>query len=108
MIGSLPSCLGRDLSGYQPSWILLENRLQSSNGTKEDHFERVLELRSIFRKGVYWSKDLNKGEIVKHTDLVFLKPVKGLDVVDYESILGRVTTRRVKARDAVVWEDLNP
>jgi N,N'-diacetyllegionaminate synthase len=82
--------------------------LQSSNGTKEDHFERVLELRSIFRKGVYWSKDLNEGEIVKHTDLVFLKPVKGLDVVDYQSILGRVTTRRVKAREAIVWEDLNP
>jgi N-acetylneuraminate synthase len=57
---------------------------EKSNRTKQQHFDEVEQLRSLFRKGVYWSKNLKPGEKVSKGDLKFLKPVSEIDVIDYE------------------------
>lgn len=75
------------------SWLVdfaaVAEVLRVSDGTKTQHFNRVAELRSIFRKGVYWNAHLPKGTVISENHLRFLKPIRGFDVIDYESLLGK-------------------
>jgi N-acetylneuraminate synthase len=75
------------------SWLVefaaVSDILRKSTGTKIEHFNRVAELRTIFRKGVYWNSHLPKGTVVSEAHLRFLKPVRGVDVINYESLLGK-------------------
>lgn len=75
------------------SWLVefatISDVLRRSAGTKIEHFNRVAELRTIFRKGVYWNTHLLKGAVVSEAHLKFLKPVRGVDVIDYEFLLGK-------------------
>jgi N,N'-diacetyllegionaminate synthase len=81
--------------------------MKSSVGTKPIHFDRVSQLRQLFRKGIYWSRDIEPGEEIQLQDLKFLKPVRGIDVVNYELILGKKTNKSVKAFSPANWDDLD-
>jgi sialic acid synthase SpsE len=81
--------------------------LRKSTGNKMDHFERVKDLRKIFRKGVYWSSDLTKGTIVSKEHLKFLKPVMFVDVVDYEELIGQKLLVDVFIDNPVRPEDIS-
>lgn len=87
--------------GYRNSFAIMKE----GKGTKEEHFKRVQALQSIFRKGVYWAKDLPSGTQVEMHHLRFLKPVKGIDVVDYKRLLGLTTIDVVNKNNPVQWRD---
>jgi N-acetylneuraminate synthase len=80
--------------------------LQESNGTKDLHFERVSELRKLFRKGVYWATSLPARTQVELKHLKFLKPATNIDVVNYELLLGKLTRVAVSVEEPVDESDL--
>jgi len=57
-----------------------------------------------FRRGVYYSKKLNKGSIIKEEDLVCLRPNSGLDARYYKKIIGLKLKRNINALSKI---DLN-
>jgi N-acetylneuraminate synthase len=65
------------------------SELRNARGTKDQHFEFVKELRPLFRKGIYWARNMKAGEKVEFGDLLFLKPVRGVDVIDFENFIGK-------------------
>ena len=75
--------------------------MKTSRIKKDDYFAVSETMRSIFRKGIYWSKDLNSGDVVKDSDLIYRKPVNGFDAKDFEKILGRKLLRDVTSHDPV-------
>lgn len=81
--------------------------LRNSTGTKIEHFNRVEELRTIFRKGVYWNSHLPEGTVVNEAHLKFLKPVKGVDAINYESLLGKTTCIEVFPGEPVKLNQLS-
>lgn len=89
------------ISGYRDSFAIMKE----SKGSKEEHFKRVQTLQSIFRKGVYWAENLPPGTRVEMHHLRFLKPVKGIDVVDYQRLLGLTTINAVNKNDPALWRD---
>jgi len=83
----------------------LFTHLKSSSRSKDVHFQEVETLRSLFRKGVYWSRTMSAGEIVKIDDFCFLKPVVEIDVVDYELFLGKRLANDVTKNNPVRKQD---
>jgi N-acetylneuraminate synthase len=79
---------------------------EKSNRTKQQHFEEVESLRSLFRKGAYWSRALKPGEKVTLEDLSFLKPVAEIDVIDYEKLLGLTIAHETSEGSPVKWSDI--
>jgi sialic acid synthase SpsE len=81
--------------------------LHASSGTKSEHFERVEQLRSIFRKGVYWNESLPKGTVIDKNHLKFLKPVRSIDVIDYEVLIGKTLEVEVSSGEPVKFDQLS-
>jgi N-acetylneuraminate synthase/N,N'-diacetyllegionaminate synthase len=48
-----------------------------------------------FRRGVYVNKNLKIGHIIKLSDLVFLRPNHGVDVRDFEKLIGKKTISKI-------------
>ncbi len=53
--------------------------------------------RKIFRKGIYWAKDQNVGEIVDLDSFSFLKPSNDVDSIHFEAFLGKKLSRKVQS-----------
>ena len=51
--------------------------------------------------GSYLNKDLNKGQIIKKEDLVFLRPVVGTDSRKYSEVIGSKVLKDVKSLNAI-------
>jgi N,N'-diacetyllegionaminate synthase len=75
--------------------------------SKEFLFEQSIEMRRIFRKGIYWSMDMKKGEKVKLEHLLFRKPAMEIDSIDFESVLGKFITKEVFQMDPVRKTDIS-
>jgi N-acetylneuraminate synthase/N,N'-diacetyllegionaminate synthase len=58
-----------------------------------------------FRKAVYVSRDMTKGEVVRDDDLVCLRPLRGICASKRETILGKIVKKEIKAFDVLSWED---
>ena len=54
---------------------------------------------SSFRRGVYFHRDMIKGEVVKENDLVFLRPNNGISAIDYKLLIGRKCKKSILALD---------
>ncbi len=74
--------------------------------TRDDLYNQSKDYRTLFRKGVYFSKDLLQGYEIKYEDLVFLKPSKFIDAIDFEKILGKKLRTEVCKGTAVQWDHL--
>jgi N,N'-diacetyllegionaminate synthase len=78
--------------------------------SKGELFANASETRKLFRKGVYWAGSFAAGHICTFEDLKFLKPVAGIDSIDFESILGKKLVMGVSSLQPVdknqfeVWE----
>jgi N,N'-diacetyllegionaminate synthase len=92
----------KSLVEFSKMCVLFEN----SKRTKQQHFEEVEPLRSLFRKGAYWSRALKPGEKVTLEDLRFLKPVGEIDVIDYEKLLGQTVAQETSEGSPVKWSDI--
>ena len=50
-----------------------------------------------FRRGIYYKKDLKKGEKIKKNFLTFLRPNHGIDVRNYQKIIGKKVSANIEA-----------
>ena len=68
---------------------LIDNRNTMS---KKEAFNK-----KIAKKSIYFSKNLEKNQIIKKRDLIALRPrLKGFSPIDYEKIIGKRVKRSVK------------
>ena len=55
-----------------------------------------------FRRAVYLNRDVVKGEIIKESDLVYLRPAHGTDVRNSHLVIGATALRDIKAYSAII------
>jgi len=82
------------------------NIMKTNQPTKDTQFKEMEQMRKIFRKGIYWSRDVMVGETIKFSDLVFRKPVRILDSVDFEKVIGCTASKNVVKFTPVTFSDL--
>ncbi|MDC3248205.1 pseudaminic acid synthase [Gammaproteobacteria bacterium] len=58
----------------------------------------------VFRRSIYFVKDLKKGSIIKKEDIRRIRPGYGLKPKYFDQIIGRKTTSNVEAGDPVAWD----
>ena len=75
--------------------------IEKNQSSKEELFRLVGNSRKIFRKGVYWKRDLKAGTIIEQDDLLFLKPVSNIDAIDFEKLIGAKLLSPVTAKSPV-------
>jgi len=73
--------------------------------SKNSLFSDVSRTRRLFRKGVYWKNELEAGTTINFADLAFLKPCQEIDSIDFESVIGRVTVKKVVPGKAAQYDD---
>jgi N-acetylneuraminate synthase len=79
--------------------------ITTSSRSKNEHFQEVEQMRRLFRKGLYWSRNKYAGDKVTIEDFRFLKPVVEIDTVDYELLLGEKLEHNVMKDDPVRKRD---
>lgn len=90
--------------------VQFRNKLAAISGikplTRDDLYIEAESLRYLFRKGIYWGRDIAKGEQVKLEDLLFRKPCKGMDAVDFEKVVGSTIDVNVQRNSPVLMEQI--
>lgn len=56
-----------------------------------------------FRRAVYPSRDIKKGEILTDSNLTVLRPLSGIDARDYDKLLGQKLVCDVKKHQKLEW-----
>ena len=69
-----------------------ENYLGSG---KIDPSSEELKIQRLARKGLYFSKDFNKGHLVSKKDIVLLRPENGLNINDLKKFVGKKLITKV-------------
>ena len=62
--------------------------------------------RSNARRRIFASADVLRGETLGHDNLIALRANEGIEVSDWELVLGRVASRSIALGDPVHWTDL--
>ena len=60
-----------------------------------------------FRRGIYLTKDLSKGHIIRKSDLTTLRPAKGISANNYFDLIGLKLNRSVKKNKYLKYEYFN-
>jgi N-acetylneuraminate synthase len=76
----------RRILEIEKTWSLLDEHTR----TKEDIFQSSLATQKLFRKGIYWSRDVSVGEKITLDDLKFRKPIYEIDSKDYKNYLNKI------------------
>ena len=56
-----------------------------------------------FRRAIYPKKDLSKGDIIKESDLVTLRPCKGIGAEHFDDVIGKKLTQDISALQPLEW-----
>ena len=51
---------------------------------------------------MYLNKDLEKGNVIKESDLVYLRPNVGMDARNYKSINGKKVKKRINKLEKLI------
>ena len=58
----------------------------------------------VFRRSIYFVKDLKKGSIIKKEDIRRIRPGYGLQPKFFDQVIGKRTISNVEAGDRVAWD----
>jgi len=58
-----------------------------------------------FRRAVYPLNDIPSGTVVEAKHLTTLRPLHGIDAREFDKIVGKITTRDLKAHEKLSWGD---
>lgn len=61
---------------------------------------------SSFRRSIYLKRDINPGEIVNREDLIYLRPLSGLDARYSHKIIGRTAKKKINAFSSIDLENM--
>jgi N,N'-diacetyllegionaminate synthase len=76
----------RKIHEIDKTWSLLDTHIRS----KEEIFQSSLATQKMFRKGIYWSRDISSGQKVTKDDFKFRKPLYEIDSKDYKNYLNKI------------------
>ncbi len=57
-----------------------------------------------FRRAVYPSRDMVKGEVLSEENLTVLRPLHGIDARDYDLLIGKRLKKDIKKHQKLAWE----
>lgn len=77
----------------------VKSKMESRDKTRSD-------LKDMFSKSLYLSKDIQVGDILTAEMLVPKKPNLGVDSNDIEMIIGKKIKRDIKKNEPLKWEDV--
>ena len=104
--GGVDSTFSLEPSELQSLVVETERAWQSLGevvyGAREDEKKNL-----IFRRSLYFTKDLSLGEVVTADNIKIIRPGYGVSPKYLEIIIGRKVNRSVKKGAAVSWELLN-
>ena len=72
-------------------------------------FEKVMleEEKKVGRRdGLYASKNLNKGSLIREKDVIIKRPALGIRSRYLKSILGSKVTKEIKRNEPITWDNL--
>ena len=82
----------------------LENSF-ASNKNKDDLILTHNEIRSLFMKGIYFKKDIKKGELINSDHLSFKKPLTEIPASKYKDLIGKRLSKNVIKDEPVKIDD---
>jgi N-acetylneuraminate synthase len=95
-----PSSIAQIINYRNELQIIRNNPL-----SKSSLFLASSENRMLFRKGIYWKREVSAGEKCSFEDFSFLKPSKEIDAIDFEIYVGKILKRNASAGEVVTLED---
>ena len=78
------------VKGIKKIWRMLDYPVDKNKLT---HLQKM---KNIFEKGIYFSKDLAKGQTICIDDISFKKPSGDIPASDYKKYLGKKLKKNVK------------
>ena len=80
--------------------------LRDINISKNELFESSRTTAEIFGRSIYWAESLPSGSKIRLSNLAFLKPASsGIPAMNYEELIGKVTTCNVHKGAQIAHED---
>ncbi|MFT7155103.1 MAG: N,N'-diacetyllegionaminate synthase [Parvicella sp.] len=76
----------------------------SGSGYKEPSKSETKNI-AIARKSLHLSKDLSKGSVIEHNDLIALRPGDGISPMNVDKVVGKLTSRNLKAFNKLSSQD---
>lgn len=61
----------------------------------------------IARKSIHLSRDISAGTVISESDMIPLRPGHGISPMEWDTILGKTTTRDIKKHEMLNWNDLS-
>jgi len=86
------------------SELLLINRLKGNAIKRPVEIEMQNEHHITFRRAVYPSRDIKKGELLSEDNLTVLRPNHGIDARQFDELIGRTATRSLKKHQKLDWD----
>lgn len=77
-----------------------------SLGNQGYETQEIEKNNKIFRRSLYFIKDLEKGHVIKHSDIRRIRPGKGIAPKYYDKVLGKKIKKNVSRGQAVTFEDI--
>ena len=75
-----------------------------AKGKKEFNRSKLEKDNLVYRRSIYFVKDLKKGEIIKKDDIKRIRPGYGLKPKYFNSLIGKVVTKNVERGDPLKWD----
>ena len=83
--------------------IKIIKRIKGSHEKKPENCEIKNDHHISFRRGVYLNKNI-KGEIIKETDLISLRPNVGISAENYFQIIGKESKKDIKSLEPLSFK----
>ena len=77
-----------------------------SNEKKLSKSERKAKHHISFRRGIYLSRDMKKGEKICAQDLKYLRPMHGICASKYKDVIGKIIKRDISAGQPIADKDI--
>lgn len=76
-------------------------------GTPEFTRTAAEDASKVFRRSVYFMRNMQAGAVITDADIRRIRPGNGLAPKHYDDLIGRTITRNVERGDPVTWDDVS-
>ena len=86
------------------SFAKIKDKLLGKGNIKPTNHE--LKNKKLFRKGLYFSKDLDRKDKININDILFARPETKLNIIEYKNIIGKKLKKNKKTFQEIKLRDL--
>ena len=85
-------------------WLIECKQAWIAKGQEEFTRSRVETDNTIFRRSLYFIKDLQAGHIITEKDIRRIRPGYGISPKHFPTVIGKAVKKSVKRGEPVTWE----